>query len=66
MGHLGAEATKKFNRLQQEIKTLCTEMTLPVEGTPYKTYTDRLNKKINPALDELLKKRDKYIIRLRQ
>lgn len=62
MKHLGTVATKKFNALQNRIKSLCDEMTASLDNTEWETYSDRLIKKINPELDLLLLERDKYLI----
>ena len=59
MKHLGPEATKKFNRLQEQIKERLDAMTAPLEPK-YKTYTERM-KIIEIELQDLFKKRDKYI-----
>ena len=61
MKRLGQEATAEFNSIQKKIKALCAEMTAPLEGTPYKSYSDRLQKKINPQLDKLFIHRDQYL-----
>lgn len=56
--HLGLQATKRFNQIQEEIKEICRKMRM--EEYP----TDRLANFINihePQLDRLIKKRDKYL-----